>query len=234
MHPQGSGKAVNIKRRGYSLSKERIVEAAVEILDEGGADGLTFRSLATRLATGPGALYWHIHSGDDLLVAACDAIIARTVEACEASAAEGMEPQEAIRRLSLATFDAMDAHPWVGSALTRAAGQLPVVRIVEGLGRQIKALGVPEEEHWMTTSALLSFILGVGGRNAANGRIARVEGLDRAEFLEATSAAWSQLDAELYPFVRSMAAPLRTHDDRMDFLAGIDLILQGIASARNR
>jgi hypothetical protein len=35
----------------------------------------------------------------------------------------------------------------------------------------------------------------------------------------------------LYPFTRSVAAQLRAHDDREEFLAGIDLILAGITAS---
>ena len=43
--------------RKNALSKQRIVEAAIEILDNEGESALTFRALATRLATGAGAIY---------------------------------------------------------------------------------------------------------------------------------------------------------------------------------
>ncbi len=107
-----------------------------------------------------------------------------------------------------------------------------MVRIFERIGQQVRALGVPDEEQWATVSALLSYILGVGGQNAANGQFARTQGLDRSDFLEAVSTAWSQLDPDEYPFARSVAGQLRVHDDRVDFLAGIDLILRGIHSPR--
>jgi len=106
------------------------------------------------------------------------------------------------------------------------------VRILERIGQQVRALGVPDEEQWATLSALLNYILGVSGQNAANAQFARAHGLDRSDFLEAVSTAWSQLDPDEYPFARSIAGQLRAHDDRMDFLAGIDLILSGIPSPR--
>ena len=222
------------QRREESLSRERIIEASIELLDRSGDGDLTFRALSERLATGPGAIYWHIASKSDLLTAACDAIIARTMNAPLASTTPSATPQAAIRLLALAIFDAIDAHPWLGSALAHAPVQLPMIRIVERLGLQIRALGVPGEEHWITASALLNYILGVGGRNAANGQFARTQGLDRSDFLEAVSTVWSQLDPEEYPFARSLAAQLRAHDDRIDFLAGIDLILRGIDSPQCR
>ncbi len=213
------------RRREESLSRDRIIEASISILDSNGESGLTFRTLSERLATGPGAIYWHIADKSDLLTAACDAIVARALNACVVDAT----PAAAIRAVALGMFDAIDAHPWVGSALTRDPGQLPLVRILERIGQQVRALGVPDQEQWATVGALLNFILGVGGQNAANGELARTHGVDRSDFLESVATAWSQLDPDEYPFTRSVAGQLRAHDDREDFLAGIDLILSGIA-----
>jgi AcrR family transcriptional regulator len=221
-------KAKGSQRREESLTRDRIIEASIELLDSTGEGGLTFRALSERLATGPGAIYWHIANKSDLLTAACDAVIARMMEA-QMSAAT---PKATIRILALGMFDAIDTHPWVGSALIRAELQSPMVRVVERIGQQVRALGVPKEKQWAAVSALFSYILGVGGQNAANGQLARTRGLNRGDFLEAMSTVWSQLDPDEYPFTRSVAGQLRTHDDRADFLAGIDLILRGISSPR--
>ncbi|MFM0645214.1 TetR family transcriptional regulator [Paraburkholderia bryophila] len=223
-------KARSVQRREDSLSPERIIEAAIEVLDSSGEKGLTFRALSERLATGPGAIYWHIASKGELLTAACDAIVAQTMNA----PVDGTTPEASIRALALAMFDAIDEHPWVGSALTRAPGQLPTVRVFERIGQQLRALGVPREEEWATVSALLSYIVGVGGQNAANTHFAREQGLDRSNFLGEVSTVWSELDPDEYPFTRSVASQLPTHDDRADFVAGIDLILRGVASTRAR
>ncbi|WP_219214402.1 TetR/AcrR family transcriptional regulator [Variovorax boronicumulans] len=223
-------KKTSTPRREESLSRDRIIEAAIELLDSSGEGGLTFRSLSERLATGPGALYWHVANKDDLLNAACDAIVARTLAGCTV----GETPGDSIRHLALAMFDAIDLHPWVGSALAAALGQLPMVRILERIGQQVRALGVPEAAQWATVSVLLNYILGVGSQNAANGQFARTRGVDRDEFLAATSARWLALDPDDFAFTRSFAARLATHDDRADYLAGIDVILDGIASAHGR
>jgi AcrR family transcriptional regulator len=223
-------KARSSQRREESLSRDRIIEASIELLDSNGEGGLTFRTLSERLATGPGAIYWHIANKSDLLTAACDAIVACTMNL----PLVGATPEATIRALALGLFDAIDAHPWVGSALTRAPGQLPMVRILERIGQQVRALGVPGDKQWAIVSALLSYILGVSGQNAANAQFARTRGLDRSDFLETVSTVWSQLDPDEYPFTRSVAGQLRAHDDRMDFLAGIDLILRGIGSPRRR
>ncbi|MDX2545159.1 TetR/AcrR family transcriptional regulator [Streptomyces sp. WI04-05B] len=211
------------ERREEPLSRERIVEAAIELLDAEGEGGLTFRALARRLATGPGAIYWHVTGKDELLGAATEAVVAGAM----ASVVTGPTPQQAVRALALSVFDAIDAHPWIGTQLARAPAQSPLLRIFEHLGRQVQALGVPHAAHFTAASALLNYILGVGGQNAANARDPRLA-TTRAEFLGEVSASWANLDPEEYAFTRSVAEQLRDHDDRGEFLAGIDLILAGI------
>ena len=212
------------QRREESLSRERIVGASIELLDASGEEGLTFRALSERLVTGPGAIYWHIANKNDLLTAACDAVVARAVDETVVTT-----PEATIRAIALGLFDLIDEHPWLGSALTSVPGLSPIVRILERIGQQIRALGVPDEGQWGAVGALMAYILGVSRQNAANGQLARARGLDRSDFLEAVSTAWSQLDPTEYPFARSVAGQIRDHDDRVDFLAGIDLILRGIS-----
>jgi AcrR family transcriptional regulator len=225
-----SKKTPSTQRRKESLSRESIIEASIQLLDTSGEGGLTFRTLSERLATGPGAIYWHIANKSELLTAACDAIVARTIEATLL----GSKPKSNLRALALGIFDAIEVHPWVGSALAQAPAEMPMVRILEPLGQQVRALGLKDEAQWAVTGALLNYILGVGGRNAANRQLARARGLDRSDFLEAVATAWSQLDPQEYPFTRGLAGQVRAHDDRLDFLAGIDFILRGIDSPRRR
>lgn len=220
-------KSARNPRREESLSRERIVEASIALLDDGGEDGLTFRALSERLSTGAGAIYWHVPNKGELLTAACDAVVSRTMKAVAAAAA----PEATLRDVALALFDAIDAHPWVGSALMRSPGQLPMVRIIERIGQQVRMLGVHDEAQWAAVGTLLNYILGVGGQNAANGQLARVQEIDRSDFLGSVASAWSGLDPGDYPFTRSLADKLRSHDDREDFLAGLDIILSGIKSA---
>jgi AcrR family transcriptional regulator len=222
-------KAPRSQRREESLSRDRIIEASIELLDRSGEGGLTFRALSERLATGPGAIYWHVADKSDLLGAACDAVVARTMNETVVTT-----PETTIRAVALGLFDVIDAHPWVGSALTSSPALSPIVRILERIGQQVRALGVPDKQLWASVGALMAYILGVSRQNAANGQLARTQGLDRSEFLEAVSTAWSQLDPKEYPFARSVARQMRDHDDRMDYLAGINLILSGIKSSRGR
>jgi AcrR family transcriptional regulator len=216
------------QKRESALSRDRVIETSIELLNYGGEAELTFRALSQRLDTGPGAIYWHIDNKSDLLNAACDLVIARTLNAVP----RGTAPDMTIRAVALALFDMMDEYPWIGSALTQAGGKLPMVRIVDVLGQQVQALVAAEEIEWAGASALLNFILGVGGQNAANAQTAQRQNLERDTFLGEISNEWLKLDPEEFPFAYRVAPRLPAHDDRADFLAGIDFIIQGLAKLK--
>lgn len=215
------------KRRTDALSKEKIVETAIEILDTEGEKALTFRALTTRLATGAGAIYWHVANKDELLAATTDDVIARML----AEIAGDTEPEKAIRELALGVFDAIDAHPWIGAQLTRAPWQSAMLGIIGGIAEPLQALGLPEKVQLDCGSALLNYILGVASQNAAHARLLP-EGTDRAAFLEDVAARWTERDPAKYPFLGRIAEQLADHDDREQFLVGIDLILAGARTRR--
>jgi AcrR family transcriptional regulator len=207
-------------RRTDALSREVIVEAATRILDAEGEEALTLRALTVRLSTGYGALYHHVENKSDLLAAAADDVIARAM----ATVAPGREPRETLRAVALSLFDAINAHPWVGAQLGRKPGGPALLKIYENVGEQLEGLGVPEPALFDSAGALVNYILGVAGQSAA---IARA-GADRETSLAAVAAQWAQLDPAKYPRLHRTAAQLREHDDRRQFLAGVDLFLAGI------
>ena len=213
------------ERRTDALSKERIVAAAIEILDTDGESALTFRALAARLATCAGAIYHHVANKDDLLAAATGDVITRVM----ADLDPGPEPRDTIRAIALGMFDAIHAHPWVGTQLAHEPWQTAITQVFEGIGGQLQALGVPERAQFDSASALLNYLLGLAGQYAA-GRRLLPRNADRRTVLAMITARWTGFAAAEYPFVHRMAAQLRDHDDRAQFLAGIDLILAGIAT----
>jgi AcrR family transcriptional regulator len=213
------------ERRTDALSKERIVETAIEILDTDGESALTFRALTARLATGAGAIYHHVAGKDELLAATTDHVIAGVMT----EVVSGAAPREAIRAIALGVFDAIDAHPWVGTQLSREPWQFAIMQILESVGEQLQVLGVPVRAQFDCASALANYVLGLAGQYAAAARLLAHE-TDRSAFLATIAARWERLDPAQYPFVRQMAAQLPDHDDREQFLAGIDLILTGITT----
>jgi len=217
-------KSQRAPRRTEALSRDVIVKAATEILDAEGEDALTLRALTARLTTGYGAIYHHLADRDDLLAAATDHVIARIVTDLAVDA----EPQETLRVVALGLFDAIVAHPWIGSQLTREPWPPTLLDIYESVSEQLQALDVPQRAVSASAGVLVDYILGVAGQNAANARALVNSKMDRSTFLATVAAQWAQLDPVRYPSMHKAGTQLREHDDREQFLAGIDLILAGI------
>jgi AcrR family transcriptional regulator len=217
-------KSQRAPRRRQALSRDVIVKAATEILDAEGEDALTLRALTVRLATGYGAIYHHVADRDDLLAAATDHVIAPVVTGLAADAG----PRQALRAVALGLFDAIVAHPWAGAQLTREPWRPGLLDIYESVSGQLQALGVPQRALPDSAGVLVNYILGVAGQNAANARALASSGMDRSAFLAVVAARWARLDPARYPSVHGAGTQLREHDDREQFLAGIDIILVGI------
>ncbi len=55
-----------------TLTREKIVEAATDLLDSDGLEGLNIRALGSRLGSAATAIYWHVGSKDNLIALAAD------------------------------------------------------------------------------------------------------------------------------------------------------------------
>ncbi|WP_240434875.1 TetR/AcrR family transcriptional regulator [Streptomyces sp. YIM 130001] len=218
------------ERRTEPLSRERIVDTAVGLLDTAGESGLTFRALSERLATGPGAIYWHVAGKSELLAAATDRVVSRALTEGPDGSPDG------IHDVALGLFDAIEEHPWLIGQLTTQLSHHPTgpvtTRIFEATGRQVSALGAPASSWFTATSALMHYILGAAGQNAANAARARAldPEADRTAYLDTVAGAWKQLSPDDHPFTRAVADQGLEHDDRTQFLAGIDLIIAGVTA----
>jgi AcrR family transcriptional regulator len=208
-------------RRSDALSQERIVRAAIEILDLVGEGELTVRGLTAHLATGRGAIYHHVSGKDELLSAAADEVIAQVLTGVSTD----QEPEAAVRALALGIFDAIDTHPWVGSQLSREPLQPAVLRIWKGVGTQLQRLGVDDATLSDAGSALVSYVLGAAAQYVAGPRRAPDEA-GRQAYLDKLAVAWAEHDPD--PLVTRAAAQLREHDDRQQFVAGVDIFLAGV------
>ncbi|CAN5900073.1 hypothetical protein BH23ACT2_BH23ACT2_06030 [soil metagenome] len=65
--------------RADGLTTDRIVEAALHVVDHEGLDALTVRRLAEHLSTGSASLYRHVASRDELLVLLVDHVLGDVV-----------------------------------------------------------------------------------------------------------------------------------------------------------
>ena len=101
-----------------ALPVDRIVTAAVDILDEQGAEALSMRSLAQRLGSGTATLYRHFSNRSELVATVIDHIIGEADLDAEAIAA--LPWQQACMLFAQHMFDALSRHGNVAALMTES------------------------------------------------------------------------------------------------------------------
>lgn len=144
-------------RSEASLSRDRIVATAVDLLDTQGRDGLTMRRLADRLNSGVMSLYWHVDNKDDVLDLALNSVL--EYRAPTRLAEPGDWRAELIHMLE-DWRASMLRHPWSASLLPhRALGPNMLCRL-ERLGETLSRAGVADEEVNVAIWSLWNYVMG--------------------------------------------------------------------------
>jgi AcrR family transcriptional regulator len=102
-----------------ALPLDRILVAALELVDEQGADALSMRSLAQRLGSGTATLYRHFGSRSELVALVVD----RMIGEIDVRAIASLPWQHACMSFAQSMFDALGQHGNVASLLI---GHVPV------------------------------------------------------------------------------------------------------------
>lgn len=198
--------------RPAKLSRERIVDTALELVDRDGMQGLTMRALARELGVDPMALYRHVRDKDALLGAMCDHLLAGLPAL---DAAEPWEPQ--VRTLAERLREQLAARPALLPTLTSApltpASLLVAVDAIELLTRA----GFEPAEAATAFGAVFSYVLGFAVVEAAPPPPADREALRQA----AAEHLGEDREAELDAAIELMDGP-------GDFALGLDLLLDGL------
>lgn len=94
---------------GLALSRERIVTAVVELLDQHGIGWLSMRKLASEIGVAPMSLYTHVRSKEDLL----DAALGHTLNAISVEIDGEADWQEQTFAFMRSLRHQLHRHPWV-------------------------------------------------------------------------------------------------------------------------
>jgi AcrR family transcriptional regulator len=198
------------------LTRARIVEAAVALLDDEGMDRLTMRRLAERLQVGATTLYWHVATKDDVVDLAVDAIFGET----QVPRQHAANPRDDITTLVGNWRQAMLRHPW---AATVPARQRPLMgpnflAWMEFLQSALVRAGLTGKRLNAATWALYNHVLGATATQSSL-RLSADETRMGQEYLESRR--------EQYPTV---AANNYIADDDWDanFALGLGFLLDGI------
>lgn len=213
---------------------------AIGILDRTGPRGLTLRGLAAELGGGLGSIYWYVDGKDELLALACDALVAEALTQAEAAAdtpADGpdcgasdpahLAALAEIRRTAMAFFEQTQEHPWLALQLQLQGGDSPAgLRYWDRVGHQVAAMGLTVRQQFDGSTAIIGYVGGVAAEMAAQDLQAD-RTRPKEEQLAEVAAHWSAAEAGL-TWLPTIADEFRHHDDRDQFLAGLDLLLSGL------
>jgi AcrR family transcriptional regulator len=141
--------------RPSPLSLPRIAAAAVDLLDEGGVDRLTMRSLARRLDVTATALYWHVTSKEDVLDLAFDHIFGN-VRIPVASEQWRLD----VERLLVGWHAAMLGHPWSPALVGRPMLGPNVLARTEFLQAALVRAGLIGRSLAQATHLLANYVIG--------------------------------------------------------------------------
>ena len=202
------------------LSRERILDAALELLDRAGLDAFSMRQLAGELGVGTMTIYGYFRSRDELI----DAIVDRGGEeiaqlVSEAERAESWKPR--MRALMVGLRERLLEHPAFVELRYRRTLQSPgALHITEAGMRILIGAGFGSREAAEIYRILFVYTFGFSafgpGRRSAT---------DRAESLEAIGA----LPRERFPaLVGAMEEAVETMADETLYEVGLDALLDGL------
>ncbi|WP_031470524.1 TetR/AcrR family transcriptional regulator [Sciscionella sediminilitoris] len=197
------------------LTRERIVGAALELLDAHGAAALTVRRLAEQLGVAPATLYGYVRTKEDVLDLALDAVYAevRIGEEYEDWSAEVAELLHAWR-------NALLRHPWSATVLGRPQLGPHMLAREERLYALLAAGGLTAPELQDAAYALSNYVIG--------SLLMQVAWQQQDESVRHAAAGHIAERSEAYP---TLAAHRGTPDADWDrsFTNGLRSLLGGIA-----
>jgi AcrR family transcriptional regulator len=214
-------------RRTRGLSRDRIVAAAVEIADADGLGGLSMARLADHLGCGTMSLYRHVASKDELLIFMLSS-----------AAGPPPPPRESDWRQALSAWadglwEVYHRHPWVLPAASSGPPADPgqLAWLEAGLSA-LRPTGLPERDKLSVVVSLLHYIRGAAALAIESG----AGPVDPSRYPELLRRL---LDEQRYPAIAAALAagafePIEGQDQRADFDAGVQRLLDGIDSRIRR
>ncbi len=213
--PRGKGASPQSAQEP-SLSLERIVATAVELLDTQGLDGLTMRRLADRLGAGAMSLYWHVNSKEQVFDLALDSVLAYREPPQSAG------PQSWRQDVVHMVEDwraCMLRHPWSAALLPRRALGPNILGRLELLAKTLSAAGVKDADLNAGIWSLWNYVMGATVTRGS---------FDLSDDDRAAAQQRLTDPGRLYPTIERSRLLL---DDDWDgaFRKGLDFLLDGIA-----
>ncbi len=206
------------------LTRDRVLQAALDLADEKGIDALSMRELGRRLGVEAMSLYNHVSNKDDVLDEMLDLVVG------DIDLPSGdVDWREAMRRRAASAREIFRRHPWaIALNDTRATSGPARLRYFEWVIGTLRRAGFSVELALHAFSTLDSYVYGFGRQQLG----LEAGGGDTPEMIEAFLAA---IPADEFPYIREVITEQMLKfgwDEDTDFEFGLGLILDGLERAR--
>jgi AcrR family transcriptional regulator len=212
-------------RRRPPLSRERVLRAAIELVDEGGFGSLSMRRLGNALEVEAMSIYNHVANKDDILNGILEVVMAEI-----ALPPSDTDWKTALRTSAISAHCVLLRHAWACSLMMEPARDSPArLRWMEGVLRSLREGGFSAELTHHAYHALDSHITGFTLWMA--NLPARGE-----ELKEMAATFLREFPADEYPY---LFEHIEFHledsgsSDKGEFEFGLDLILDGLERMRD-
>ncbi|GIH78963.1 TetR/AcrR family transcriptional regulator [Planobispora longispora] len=218
------------------LTREAVVERALQIGDAEGLAAVTIRRLAQELGVTPMALYWHFKNKEQLTVGMADHLIEGFV-----IEEDGAPWQEQLRALVAGLVRVLRRHPCAAAVLEEIDGlEVPnFLRVWDTALGLAKRAGFGYEQSCLISKYLLHGAIALAS-GPLNRRCPGLTEEEAAERVRVKRLTLQSLPSGLYPHIVEMASPLAEGiDPDLYDTFGADLLIGGIeamaatASARS-
>ncbi|MFF3571947.1 TetR/AcrR family transcriptional regulator [Nocardia jiangxiensis] len=202
---------------------DRIVDTALRIVDEEGADALSMRTLAQRLDTGTATLYRAVANRGELVAHVIDRVFGEIEFAPELLGDAG-DWRQACLIAGQATFDALSRHRGVAPLLIEQVPTGPHAMVHrEQFLAMLLGGGFSHEVAARAYAAIARYVLGFA---------IQLHGQGAAVDPGNVSAFYRQLDPALFPATLAVADSLPGAMLEDEFAFGLQLIVDGLAGRR--
>ena len=207
------------------LSRDRILQAALVLADEGGIESLTMRKLAQALGFEAMSLYNHVANKDDLLDGILDLVLAETEPPAPAEAWSAT-----IRRSAISVHDALTRHPWACPLLMSPAHIRPArLHYMDALLGRLREAGFSAETTYHAYHVLDAHIFGFSLWQASHS-------FNAGQMPDLAAAFERMIPVDVYPYLHEHGLQHMTEGPLHEvsaFELGLDLILDGLEQSRS-
>jgi AcrR family transcriptional regulator len=211
-------------KQGVVLSEELIVETALRLIEEHGAEALSVRRLGRALGADPSSLYRYFRHTDDLMLAVADELIGRTLRTWRPTG----DWLADLRDLGLRMHAGALAHPRAAMLSSyRVTGRVYEIQAVETILGVLRGAGFPDADAVRIYHAYVDQALAFGALDSANTALPK-------SARDAEAAVWQAMYARLpagtHPHIAATARHLVATMRHSSYPAAQDLLLSAAAA----